>query len=85
MPTIAAHLGYPKKREERGTAPVSYTHLDVYKRQDVIYLLIIRLNSIDHIVITLQLCYLPRTSHCTVSYTHLDVYKRQFTHLIAFF
>ena len=35
----------------------------IYSVDDIIYLLIIRLNSIDHIVITLQLCHLPRTGH----------------------
>ena len=51
-------------------APVSYTHLDVYKRQ-----------SADAPVFRnykyffLSLC--PERKRRAVSYTHLDVYKRQ--------
>ena len=64
--------------------PVSYTHLDVYKRQLVLFgtgdtaivlpfaafhLLVIELDSIDaHILLR---------HRNPVSYTHLDVYKRQ--------
>ena len=45
-------------------SPVSYTHLDVYKRQDLI-LLDEPTNHLD------------MDSIESVSYTHLDVYKRQ--------
>ena len=61
--------------------PVSYTHLDVYKRQSLLsypseealhqldptQLLGGSLNMSDHLMLT----------SVTVSYTHLDVYKRQ--------
>ncbi|WP_212648487.1 hypothetical protein, partial [Enterococcus sp. 6D12_DIV0197] len=57
------------------TVPVSYTHLDVYKRQNIHFSFstsglfswnkrkLNRFSDTD--------CYIP------VSYTHLDVYKRQ--------
>ena len=46
--------------------PVSYTHLDVYKRQVYLYL----------VQVWIGLLPVPQGSY-TVSYTHLDVYKRQ--------
>ena len=51
-----------------GVVPVSYTHLDVYKRQIFISVF---LNSFVSFVILLFM-YVN-----AVSYTHLDVYKRQ--------
>ena len=45
--------------------PVSYTHLDVYKRQELYELV----REKDYFVLT--------TNVDPVSYTHLDVYKRQ--------
>ena len=61
--------------------PVSYTHLDVYKRQDYILidcppqLSILTINALscaDGVLIPVKTDYLA-----SVSYTHLDVYKRQ--------
>ena len=50
--------------------PVSYTHLDVYKRQRVCRALPGADEGADH--------RLPdREAVSAVSYTHLDVYKRQ--------
>ena len=56
------------------TKPVSYTHLDVYKRQVE--------NTKCHVIaasIAISRVSPSRISHTmiTVSYTHLDVYKRQ--------
>ena len=54
---------------------VSYTHLDVYKRQQLITLisapLMTRLFSVNDIGIYTYIITIA------VSYTHLDVYKRQ--------
>ena len=68
------------------TAPVSYTHLDVYKRQDVYYL-VKNINDAfnsNHLKRTEDNIYrfsktpnLNDDAFGTVSYTHLDVYKRQ--------
>ena len=49
--------------------PVSYTHLDVYKRQPILQPVIEYVFEVELIIIVLSL--IP------VSYTHLDVYKRQ--------
>ena len=68
--------------------PVSYTHLDVYKRQDLgITRLIPTLaesDAIKHGTLTndeknrYRAIFYNRTATVTtVSYTHLDVYKRQ--------
>ena len=66
-----------------GAAAVSYTHLDVYKRQvnDAVYEII---QEVDGITRDKVLEYAERFKICpfefcldTVSYTHLDVYKRQ--------
>ena len=46
--------------------PVSYTHLDVYKRQDM--------DSLHSTFLPILGSVLPSLP---VSYTHLDVYKRQ--------
>ena len=57
-----------------GSSPVSYTHLDVYKRQQ--YKFVNKLNDtykgVDIDVDDEGSYYLN-----AVSYTHLDVYKRQ--------
>ena len=54
--------------------PVSYTHLDVYKRQLLYFVLVF----VVHIVVTVyQRHILAKQSVVAVSYTHLDVYKRQ--------
>ena len=71
------------------TVPVSYTHLDVYKRQayecglyhelgKCAVLMYIDNNAhrlLDEEFFCIQSH--PRTGAATVSYTHLDVYKRQ--------
>ena len=62
-----------------GTGPVSYTHLDVYKRQEYP----LGTDEMGRCVFS-RLLYGARSSMSialpsliTVSYTHLDVYKRQ--------
>ena len=53
--------------------PVSYTHLDVYKRQEEVIvchvdeLQILGIHNYENVMAAVA----------TVSYTHLDVYKRQ--------
>ena len=61
--------------EARGAAaydPVSYTHLDVYKRQ-----LILRTQPHCRSKIKRPACRSVGVITTAVSYTHLDVYKRQ--------
>ena len=63
--------------EMQEAEPVSYTHLDVYKRQE--YLIILTGNRRQpvaqrHAVGCVQF---SRSERIPVSYTHLDVYKRQ--------
>ena len=75
---------YNSKRGHKSAVPVSYTHLDVYKRQVMKH---IRPEAckFKHLVVCdfIQLfCVLANTrigSIDPVSYTHLDVYKRQYT------
>ena len=55
----------------KGYIPVSYTHLDVYKRQGLIgagY----KMTKSGGVLITVR-----NSDKGAVSYTHLDVYKRQ--------
>ena len=54
-----------------GTA-VSYTHLDVYKRQEQSISIIINCSSYKYLGTTFT-----QDGSLAVSYTHLDVYKRQ--------
>ena len=56
--------------------PVSYTHLDVYKRQAITHPEP-NLNLLDRFLVMMGIQGVPVTI-CSVSYTHLDVYKRQF-------
>ena len=63
------------------TVPVSYTHLDVYKRQEyavqfgsVLSLYGAQPEDISGVILS---CVVPSMP---VSYTHLDVYKRQLLH-----
>ena len=71
-------------------SPVSYTHLDVYKRQQIMHIFVN--STVSVLAIMLKLlhqksktdlqCSPPRTllspfDTWPVSYTHLDVYKRQ--------
>ena len=53
--------------------PVSYTHLDVYKRQAIVNA---RPNEADR-RIKIRSLLTCESDHGAVSYTHLDVYKRQ--------
>ena len=65
-------------------ASVSYTHLDVYKRQDYNGTIYFSARSIDEVNVQVMMEKLGGGGHrpiagaqMTVSYTHLDVYKRQ--------
>ena len=61
---------------EQSEAPVSYTHLDVYKRQ----VLVLSLALVGAVVVSrLAVPHLEELLAYSgaVSYTHLDVYKRQ--------
>ena len=63
-----------------GWGPVSYTHLDVYKRQTVFRQEIHGLGGLFQIVQLRPMgeaCALLCLDVIPVSYTHLDVYKRQ--------
>ena len=68
-------------------SPVSYTHLDVYKRQAIALAVSISLVSIfmmdgfRNMLFDIIIEDLPHVvvSPKAVSYTHLDVYKRQAT------
>ena len=74
-------------QSEDGIETVSYTHLDVYKRQLVhlynkelksfgcIYLLFV--TTIHSIVLSKMVADHSYSDFYPVSYTHLDVYKRQ--------
>ena len=65
--------------------PVSYTHLDVYKRQDKEYQAVFLENEYIKVMILpelggrIQRAYDKTNDYdfVSVSYTHLDVYKRQ--------
>ena len=73
-------------------APVSYTHLDVYKRQDKDIVAKVVGNS-EMLPPDVAPGSLVTTTYsqvedeigdlATVSYTHLDVYKRQILHFVA--
>ena len=63
---------YPRVSTEMqvdGYSPVSYTHLDVYKRQSSICSVIA--------MVILLVFFIIGSGYLPVSYTHLDVYKRQ--------
>ena len=57
-----------KGKELLSYVPVSYTHLDVYKRQDM--------KKPEH-ALKAFIRFALAQGAITVSYTHLDVYKRQ--------
>ena len=57
-----------------GSGPVSYTHLDVYKRQEYGRERDFKSAFLEHLLAVLVIY--PE-AHVAVSYTHLDVYKRQ--------
>ena len=56
---------------------VSYTHLDVYKRQDIDHVLRLGGNTDRQRERVVAAFEKQKTTAETVSYTHLDVYKRQ--------
>ena len=62
--------------------PVSYTHLDVYKRQTRTRRLAAAYIALAAAVAVLFALNLFWGSVSPVSYTHLDVYKRQLLHCI---
>ena len=57
------------------TTPVSYTHLDVYKRQ--VYDIPMAINKATADFMLNSSLMSDTYDHEAVSYTHLDVYKRQ--------
>ena len=65
-----------RSQQIRSMYPVSYTHLDVYKRQVAIFpmLAVYGYHAYNHYEND-QSMYIHRPD--PVSYTHLDVYKRQ--------
>ena len=77
------HFPFPSVEESKTTAgrtrPVSYTHLDVYKRQYQNHANCHRQNfTVDILVHCGIISSIGRKGHIgPVSYTHLDVYKRQ--------
>ena len=79
--TLEWKLKKVKKIQTSGTMTVSYTHLDVYKRQ--MYQNILKKeyadvkNSYTDYYRVAELNRLLVNSLPAVSYTHLDVYKRQ--------
>ena len=83
-------VGVPRRSEEevreavhvrQRISPVSYTHLDVYKRQDHAVASLLH-PSVELIPVTGETeheAVVPIGGLGPVSYTHLDVYKRQRT------
>ena len=65
-------MRYGVLRRCHAVIPVSYTHLDVYKRQDGINTKKLVVNPDEAANIRLMF-----EMYAPVSYTHLDVYKRQ--------
>ena len=57
-----------------GQSTVSYTHLDVYKRQGIGMVFVVDADKADEITAYINA---NTDDHAPVSYTHLDVYKRQ--------
>ena len=53
---------------------VSYTHLDVYKRQDTYRRYVVKMEEMDSLKLDMDVV---KDVLKAVSYTHLDVYKRQ--------
>ena len=60
-----------------GIGSVSYTHLDVYKRQDFEFK---SKYNVDDLLSIMRILREPGGCPWAVSYTHLDVYKRQRLH-----
>ena len=69
-PTVRKQIG-----KTTYIVPVSYTHLDVYKRQD--YFLMWICVGLPFGIRRMCLWLVPSGYGISVSYTHLDVYKRQ--------
>ena len=61
--------------QEQGTRAVSYTHLDVYKRQ--LYYTLLHNKYKKSAASKNKLSFRTLAGVNPVSYTHLDVYKRQ--------
>ena len=68
----------PERGEESvNRKPVSYTHLDVYKRQDADFV-VWSANPIETYEGRIEKVFMQgKVVYVPVSYTHLDVYKRQ--------
>ena len=60
-----------------GDKPVSYTHLDVYKRQVGTQIKDIHIRRTEGVSRNLSMKKARAMMKIPVSYTHLDVYKRQ--------
>ena len=68
------------KADTGGLPPVSYTHLDVYKRQVYPRSLrkgVVLMTNFEIISVVVNIIFIIIATIDTVSYTHLDVYKRQ--------
>ena len=62
------------------TRPVSYTHLDVYKRQSLSWVIVAADETNKEVAIgwgAIVSSLITLLATASVSYTHLDVYKRQ--------
>ena len=83
MVRFTASLACPVRANPRWCAAVSYTHLDVYKRQERECPSVHEGADVDGLVQILFLeSHILRGDGESVSYTHLDVYKRQ--HVMVF-
>ena len=74
-------LGYKHYySKEYGTFPVSYTHLDVYKRQLLLLGTVFSCTQAEQDYASYVNPFIGTGGHghTSVSYTHLDVYKRQY-------
>ena len=78
MAELAATDATRTKKHHECHAAVSYTHLDVYKRQRI-YSALIEIVAAAVFIIPIWCIYNKLCFHSwkPVSYTHLDVYKRQ--------
>ena len=97
MSVVVLVLAWPRRPDTAvtGTWAVSYTHLDVYKRQELhltqseLVRRVLYGVNVKHTVVVAQggedaLAALAALS-APVSYTHLDVYKRQIHKQLALF
>ena len=82
---IGVKNGTIDKLTKEMPTPVSYTHLDVYKRQDIDRSMTENVKRYrlgmeqfkEYVEMWIHEIKLPIASLTPVSYTHLDVYKRQ--------